>query len=369
VQDVDTGSSQPQTLGEAQIKLQSANRIVTSMLMGAYEQEAFLYEQILRRFLKPVTGDPEVIAFQEACKRDGIPTELMTMDAWRIEITKAYGAGDQTLAQQEVTALLQISPQLDPTARRTIQRDYISVTTKNPEKANELVPAQKASVTDGRKAAEDVFGTLMAGAQVGLREGIEQSDYIAAMLASIDAVVAQIKSIDNMGTPQQIIGLNLAIQDVEQHIQAVAQDPNEKALVTAAGKELGKIQNEIKGFQQRQQEAADKSKVDPQAEAEIHMAQVKGAQDLHIAEQKSQQAMQQKQQAFELKLNQDQQAFSLKLQQQMEELNAFREKTMTEIQAMRSKTLADIQGQEMKTEADVAAKKKMASATPKPATP
>lgn len=379
VQDTDTGSSQPQTLGEAKIKLQAANRIVASMLSGAYRQETFLYEEELRRFFLPVSGDPEVIRFQEDCKADGIPVELMEIECWNVEITKAFGSGDQTLAENEVGQLLQLAPQLDPTARRSIQRSFIAVTTKNADLANELVPPQPVQVDSGRKSAEDCFGALMAGAQVGLREGIEQESYVASMLASIDAVVAQIKSVDDMGTPQQVIGLNLAIQDVEQHLQLMEQDPNQKAFITAAGKELGKIQNEVKAFQQRQEEKAKAGEQDPKAEAEIHMAQVKGAHELNLQEQKHQQATAQKQQAFDLKMNQDQQAFSLKLQQQMEELNAFREKTMTEIQALRSKTLTDIQGQEMKTEADISAteekanadvkvKKKMAAATPKPET-
>jgi len=153
--------------------------------------------------------------------------------------------------------------------------------------AQELVPADPVEVTAGRKAAEDVFGTLMQGAQVGLRQGIEQEDYVAAMMASIDAVIAQIKQTDNVGTQQQLIGLQTSVNDVKQHISLLEQDPNEKEFVTAAGKELGNIENELKGFAQRQQEMAEKNQVDPAMEAEIHTAQVKAANDMHIAEQKN----------------------------------------------------------------------------------
>jgi hypothetical protein len=376
VQDIDTGSSQPQTLGEAQIKLQAANRIVASMLSGAYRQEGFLYEEILRRFMKPVSGDPEVVRFQEDCKADGIPMELMEPRCWKVEITKAPGSGDQTLAVQEATALLQLSPQLDPSARRTVQRDYISVITKNPERANALVPPQAVQVTPGRKAAEDVFGTLMNGVEVGLREGIEQQDYVAAMMASIDAVVGQIKQTDNVGTQQQAIGLSTAIADVRKHLQLLEQDPNETQFVAAASKELGSIENEVKGFVQRQQEAADKAKIDPEAEAAIHTQQIQAAQDMHIAEQKSQQAMQQKQAAFDQKMNQDQQKFSLQMQQQsvelqalkasvMAEMEAMKVKAMAEIEALQQKTAVEIQASQAKTDADIAATKKRAAATPK----
>lgn len=370
VQDIDTGSSQPQTLGEAQIKLQAANRIVASMLMGAYVQEGFLYEQIIRRFLKPVSGDPEVNRFQEDCKADGIPVELMTPDCWRVEITKAFGAGDQTLAQQEVTALLQIAPQLDPTSRRTIQRDYVSVMTKNPDKANQLVPPEKASVTSGRKAAEDVFGTIMSGVEVGLREGIEQQDYVAAMLASIDAVVAQIKGIDNVGTPQQAIGLNLAIQDTRKHLEIMQQDQAETEFVAAASKELGSIENEVKGFVQRQQEAMEKSKIDPEAEAAIHTQQVQAAQDMKIAEEKAAQAMQLKQAQFDQKMNQDMQKFTLQMQQMMDESQAKLAAQQVELDALKQKTMVELEAMRAKTEADIEATKKRAAAQPaKPSKP
>ncbi len=375
VQDVDTGSSQPQTLGEAQIKLQAANRIVASMLSGAYRQEAFLYEEELRRFFMPVSGDPEVIRFQEDCKADGIPTELMETRCWNVEVTKAPGSGDQSLAIQEVTALLALSPQLDPTARRAVQRNYVSVISKNPDLANELVPPTEKKVDDGRKVASGFFGTLMQGVEVPLVEGIEQQSYIASMLASIDGVISQIKQTDNVGTQSQLVGLNMAMEDTKKHLQLLESDPNEKDFVTAAGKEIGKMENELKGFAQRQQEAAEKSQMDPAVEAQIHTDQVQAAQAMHAAELKNEQALQQSAQKFAQQMNQERAKFELQMQEmqtktatemakQAAELQAFQTKTMTEMDALRAKTVADIQAQELKTAADVKAKKKMASAAP-----
>jgi hypothetical protein len=346
-----------------------------TLLDAVYRQETFLYEEQLRRFFLPVSGDPEVIQFQKDCKRDGIPTEYMEVECWNVEITKAFGSGDQTLAESEVNQLLQLSPQLDPSARRAIQRSFIAVTTKNSDLANELVPPQPDKVDSGRRAAESLFGTLMSGSQVGLVQGVEQESYIASMLASIDAVVAQIKSVDDMGTPQQVIGLNLAIQDVEQHLQLMEQDPNQKAFITAAGKELGKIQNEVKAFQQRQEEKAKAGEQDPEAAAKIHTDQVAAAQSMHITEQKNAQTMQQSQAKFQQQMQQQQEKFAVEMQRmqtetanqmqkQQAELDAYKTKTLTELDALKAKTLADISAQEAKTAADVKAKKKMADAAP-----
>ena len=75
------------------------------------------------------------------------------------------------------------------------------------------------------------------------------------------------------------------------------------------------MMNDVKAFQQRQEEAAKASQQDPEVMAQLEMDKVAAAQDMHISEQKSQQAMQQKQATFEQKMNQDMQKHSLAMQQ------------------------------------------------------
>ena len=373
VQETDNGTQKAQTLGEAQIKLQSANKIVSSMLMGAYMQEGFLFEEIIRRFLSKTSTDPEVKQFQERCRADGIPDELMVPDAWQVDITRAFGAGDQTLAQQQVTSLLALSPQLDPTAQREVRRDYISVMTGNPDYALALVPEEKNAVTDGRKAAEDVFGTLMLGVPIGLREGIEQRDYVAAMLAMMEAVVMRIHKTDDVGTPADVIGLQNAAQNVAQHIQILSQDPNEKESVAAAGKELGKMMNDVKAFQQRQQEAQQKSQVDPEAQAKIQTDQMVAQNKIKISQVSSAQKMHQSQQKFEQKMSQDVEKHSAEMRILMEqaqsEAAAESIKTEADVTAIKVKTAAGVAAGQVKTASDVANSKIKAKNTPKAAEP
>lgn len=92
VQDIDTGSGKEMTLGEAQIRLQSVNKMVASMLMGAYEQEVFLYEEIINRFLSKTSKDPEVLQFQKRCREDEIPDALMNSECWQVDITRPSAA-------------------------------------------------------------------------------------------------------------------------------------------------------------------------------------------------------------------------------------------------------------------------------------
>jgi hypothetical protein len=369
VQDIDTGSGKEMTLGEAQIRLQSVNKMVASMLMGAYEQEVFLYEEEIRRFLSKTSTDPEVKKFQEQCKADGIPEDLMAASAWQVDITRAFGAGDQTLAQQEVTALMGMAPQLEPTAQRKIRREYISVMTRNPDLADDLVPQQPDAVTSGTKAAEDVFGTLMLGVPVGLREGVEQRDYIESMMQMMGHVIARIEQTDQVGTPQDVIGLQTVANDIDQHIQLLSQDRNEKEFVTAAGKELGAMMNMVKAYGERQAEAAAKNQQDPEVMMKLQMDQQAAQQKMELSQAAAEQKMQQREQQFAQKMQQDMEQHAVQMKRMMDDaqaqLTAASMRTASEVAATQARTTAEVASTEARTAADVTATKKKAAATPK----
>jgi len=393
VQDIDSGSQKEMTLGEAQIRLQAVNKMVASMLMGAYEQEVFFYQEELRRFMSKTSQDPEVKEFQARCRADGIPAELMETDAWQIDITRAFGAGDQTLAQQEVTALMQIQQQLDPAAQRIVRRQYVSTMTRNPDLANELVPEEPETVTSGTKAADQLFGTLMQGVEVGVREGVEQQDYVTRMIEMMNGVVQRIQQTDNVGTMQDVIGLNMVAKDVQAHIDILAKDQNEKEYVTEAQKTLGKMMNDVKAFEQRIQEQQQKSQMDPEAMAKIETDRMMTEQKLAAQQATHEQNLRQSQLKFEQTMAQTLEKHRLDMEKLSQQLNLDRLaemiKTKTDVEAQRAKTDADImlqtrkmaediaanrlkttsdiENQSLKTDADVAASKKKAAATPKPA--
>lgn len=366
VQDVDTGTQREQTLGEAQIKLQTANRIVSSMLQGAFEQEIFLYEEMKRRMLLPTTTDPVAKKFQEDCRRDGIPDELMKPECWEASIPKPYGMGDQTLAQQEVSAVMQMYPRLDATAQRKATRDFITVMGRSPDRAKDLVPEEMSPSSGGRRAAEDVFGTLMLGVPVAFRDGIEQRDYVEAMMQMLNQKIQQLETMDNTGTVEDVIGMSTVISDLEAHIQFMAQDPANKEFTTAAGKGVGVLTNKIKGFAQRvaeKQQAEDPQ--DPEKLADAQATMMKAETDMKAKQAKGVQALEQKEAMFQLKQEQQaiafqnqQQQSAMKFQQEMEQLRA---RTMADLEAMRAKTISDIEAQRARAAADIASMQAKAS--------
>lgn len=84
-------------------------------------------------------------------------------------------------------------------------------------------------------------------------------EQVETILKLMQGQVGQIMKTGGLGTPQQLIGLHMAAIYVGQHIQIIAQDPNEKQRVKQYGDVLGKLMNEVKAMEQRQQEMAEQS--------------------------------------------------------------------------------------------------------------
>lgn len=350
VQDIDTGTNKEQTLGEAQIKLQSANKIVGGMLSNMYLQEAFYYEEVVRRFLNQTSDDKDVVAFRNRCIADGIPKELLVAGAWEIDVEKVFGMGDQTLAIQEITAIMGIVNQLEPTAQRIVRRKYIATLTRNPDLARTLVPDDEIVSSKGRQAAEDVFATLMRGIPVSFREGIEQQDYVIAMAEMMAKEIARIQTTDNIGTPQDVIGLQTVAADIEQHMELLSQDRAMKELVTGMGKALGKMMNEVKAFEQRQQEAAQSQQQDPEAIAKIQMEQAKMAAKIENQQAQLEAKLQAQAEKHAQQLRQSEERHQQQIRQQ-------EMRTEVELSDKALKTQADLAEQAIKTQADIAAQK------------
>lgn len=251
VRDIDTGTKKEMTLGEAQIRLQQVNVQVSSMLKSMYLQETFLYVEDLRRLLLPGSTDPLAEEFIKCCKRDGLEEEDLVNEAWQVDIEQVLGSGDQTLAQNQANLILAQKDWMDPDAQRIAERDWLIVTTGDPAKAEMLVPEAKDRTTSGMITAQNLFGTLMEGVEMKPRQGIDQQGYIEQMLEMLGSVVEQVGQLDNMGTPQQVLGMQNVAADVAAHIQILGKDATAQQKVKQFTDTLAQLVNLIKGFAQR----------------------------------------------------------------------------------------------------------------------
>lgn len=247
-------SSKVMTAKEATIRSNEANILVSSMLQSLYFQEGFYYEEVVRRFLKKDSADPEVVEFRNRCKKDGIPDGLMVAGYWRIVPERVLGGGDKTQAQEEATWIWSVMDRLDPAVQNKAKRMCIGTLLNNFDKARELVPEANEVASDGVIAAENVFGTLMNGQPCQMRKGIDQQGYIGTLLKFMGNVIQRIANTSGVGTVEEIAGLQTVAENVGQHIEVLGADPTQKPLAKQFGDVLGKMMNEVKAFAQRLEE-------------------------------------------------------------------------------------------------------------------
>lgn len=352
VQDINDGTSKERTATETNAIVQSVNVQVNAMLQSMYEQEEHYYEEIVRRFLDKHSKDPEVKKFQEACKKDGIPDELMVPENWEVHADHVLGAGDQFLATQEANSLLSQKQWMDPSSQKIVERKWVSTTTRDPALAELLVPSRPVT-SRGTIAAEDVFGTLMIGIPATIREGIDRVTYVEAMLGMLGEKIKQVESLDNMGTPQDLVGLKTVADHIQKNIQILSNDPQMKQQVKIYSDELGKLVNKIKGFDQRQQQKAQEQAAmqDPEVAAKAQATQMLAQQKAEISQQASEQKMQHKQSSFEQQMSQMVEKHQLEMSRLIADANA-------QIAATTAKVQADIENSRKQAEAQARATEK-----------
>jgi len=356
VQDQNASSGSPITAREASIRLNQATQMISGMMQNMYLQEGFYYQEVVRRFCNPDSEDAEVKTFQEKCLKAGIPKELMKAELWNIVPERVLGGGDKSIAQAQSEWLLQHKTEYDPEAQQKILRLATSTVLEDPAKGRMFVPTAPVTATDGTFAAENVFGTLMLGIPCAMREGIDQIGYVEAMLKMMGSVIQSISQTDNVGTPQQVVGLQTCAQNVGQHIQVIAGDEQEKSRAKQYMDVLGQMANEVKGFAQRQQEA-QKNQQGGEAQAEQAVAQAKIQAMTQQAQAKSQILAETSKQ----KLQQSEAAFQQEMQQEMQ-------KHTLEMQSMIEQAKADMAASAMKMQTDaMIAEVKAKAAAKKPA--
>jgi len=304
----DSGTRKERTAFEVKAQLQASSAMLGNVLSMMYSQEIFYYEQLVKRALLKNTDDPTAKKFQERCKQAGIPDKLMVPDNWRIVPERVLGAGDGMLAQAQADALMSQRQTFEPESQRKIQRLWTSTLLDDPERAAELVPDAPDTSTSGTRAAEDLFGTLMLGIAVPMRKGIDHVGYCAALLQMLEVQVQGIlqQGEEGVGTPEQLRGFVTVAQSIEQNIQFLSQNEENKPIVKQLQDKLTALLNEVKGIAQRQAQAAgaQQQQPDPEAMAKAQtmtlLAQVKS----QIQQATAAQKMQQKQIAFDQKQRQ-----------------------------------------------------------------
>jgi len=319
-QDLDKGSSNDETATRTMAKVNATAALVGAILNRAYVRERFRYIEICRRFCIEDSCDMDVQKARLEMLKAGVPEEALDSERWDIQPTKVIGQGNKILGSAMVDSLMQVYPQLEPTAQKKVLRDYIAVKTDNWSLAQILVP-EEPQISNSIHDSELAFGTLMQGVAVNPREGLNAVEVAETIVRLMQTKIQEIQQSDNLGTPQDVRGLTMASQYASAFIQQLAQDKTQVSTVKMLNDALGKLGNEVKGFAQRQQQAAQQAAQqngqaqDPEGQAKVQTTMALGQTKIELAAKSAAQKQAQKELAFQQKMDQDQQKHAVKLVQ------------------------------------------------------
>ena len=262
-----------ETATRTMAKVNSTAALVGAMLDQAYQYQGYQYAEICRRFCIPCSKDPDVERFRLLCLQDGIPEEALNVDRWDIQPSKIIGSGNKTLQTVIADKLMAIYDRLNPEAQQSVLKLYISSNSDDYDLANNLVPEQP-HISDSVSWAQSMVGTIMAGGDVAIKPGVNITEVIETWLHAMAKQVQRIQQTDNVGTGEDIMGLQNFTQLIGQAIQQLAQDKTMKQKVKQYSDDLGNLANEVKGFAQRfaekqQQSQQNGNAVPPEIAAKI----------------------------------------------------------------------------------------------------
>jgi hypothetical protein len=365
VQDTKFGQEDKErTATETMAQVQSANAMVSAMLTEAYGYQEFEYMEVCRRFCKTNSEDIDVKDFRARVLGQGVPETVLSPVCWDVEAVRVLGSGNKTLELQQSQLLMQARTLFDPEPQRKILHRFVESTTDDPGLAEDLVPIKGKQVSDATHDAQMSAAAMLMGIEMEMKEGIAHTEYAEALLKALALQVKKIGARGGVGTPDELVGLqNLAgvtIQGqpvkgngIQNHLDKIAEDDQEKQRVKEYGDVLKKLMNDVKAFAQRLQEQQKAAQQQPQGNGQdpAAMAKVKGA--MMMAKVKAQNAAQSHAQRTAQKQIQWEMAERRKAQEHTVNLQKQQREHVLDMHHQARQTQADIEATEMEAESAV----------------
>lgn len=232
--------------------------LVSAGLQQAYRYQTSEYREIVRRFMKKDSIDPDVKRFRAYCLASGIPEKMLVPDAWDVEPERVVGGGNKTLEMAVSQQLMEWRAMFGPKAQQDILRMATLATTDDAALADQLVP-ESEGVSKSRQAAMWAFGSLMSGAEVQFSDEQNLLEVVTTLVGELALAVQKVMKSGGMASQDKIDGLQNVVQHNAHYIAQLAQDKTQGPVVSNLAKVNGKMANEVKGMAQRlaqQQKAA-----------------------------------------------------------------------------------------------------------------
>lgn len=328
----------------AEVNADSA--LVGAALTQAYKYQGYEDAEVLRRFLKANSTDPNVRAARMAILRQGVPEKVLEPEAWEAEHEQVMGGGSKTMEMQATQTLMQFYQLFDPSAQRIILRNATLAATDDAAMANQLVP-QQPEISNSVHDSELAFGALMGGNMVTPKPGLNASEVGETIIRLAAQKIQMITQQDGgVGKPEDVLGLSMATQYAGAFVQMLSMDPESKQKSRELSDALGQVNNLIKGMAQRQQQMAEQSAQqngaggpDPAAVAKAEEIKMQGEIKRQNTRESHAERTAQKQLGFEQKIRQDaqKQALDLKIKQANARLKISEDKAKATIDILKER--------------------------------
>jgi hypothetical protein len=331
-------------------EIQASTALVSSAFNQAYAYQEAEYREIFRRFCKANSTDSDVREFRAACLRQGVPESQLCPEYWDIAPSRVMGAGNKTLEMAISEQLLQMRPLFDPEPQREILRDVVFGITDDSARAERLVPVEPLKISDSVHDAQLAAGVLMQGLPVAVKTGQNHAEYVQVMIMTMQSIIQKAQQAGGMADAKTIEGLNNMARHVNEHLKILAEDKTMKSVVAEYSKQLSKLMNFVKAFEQRLQQAMKKQQEaaqqqnghDPAAQAKLQATVAQAKVKQQITRESHAERTAQKGVAFKQKLQQDRERFEMEQQMKLAEAgsNILQEhvRTAHEIQQERLKS-------------------------------
>jgi hypothetical protein len=261
-QDVDTGTSKEQTAFETGVKLNQVNAMMSGLLDTASHYETFAYREICRRFCIKDSMNKDVQLFRNECKKAGIPVEYLNVSLWDVTPDMPLGSGNQTLELVQAQQLMQQRGSFTGSAQQKILHMFVAAVTQDAKLATELAPLDAGSTPSPAKTfAASIFGTLMQGVPAPQQPQLNPIDQIDVLLGLTAGVIARVEKTPGMSTVGEVTGLSTVLGFVQQLVQQLAQDEQQKPRVKQYMDALGNLGNQVKAIGQQMQQAQQQGEV------------------------------------------------------------------------------------------------------------
>lgn len=312
------------TATQISAEVNASSALVGSMLQDLYRYAKYEYREIARRFCIKNSRDVDVRKFRAGCIREGVPEEVLNVDAWEIIVEQVAGNGNRQIAIAQAQMMMAVIDRLDPDAQRVVLRDYAFAVTGDASKVNQLVPLKQSQTTDSSHDAELSASRMLMALSMGLRQGVNHAEYAAYLLASMGQVIQQAQQ-RGMATPEELAGLitcagitldgqaipgpNGPGNGVADHIAILAQNKESGPEVKQLSDALGNAMNQIKALGQQLQQSQQaqhpqngNGEVTPETQSKIAADLMKSEASIKIKQQAHDQKLQQRAQSHAQKL-------------------------------------------------------------------